>query len=161
MRNWITGLLTVHQRIVDPRLNFELSCDWLKTGHVVWLLVYDLTIPPPILYSSSIVWRTVVNVLIDILNRQTWNRSVAATFSWARVYNIWWHGRPGHSYSLHLIAFRTVYQFSIDGNIWPYELRSYFTQKSLRLYMCLVTTWHAVKRTINFKSYSIYELFSK
>ena len=26
---------TVHQRIADPRLNFELFCDWLKTGLVV------------------------------------------------------------------------------------------------------------------------------
>jgi len=26
---------TVHQRIVDPRLNLRLSCDWLKPGHVV------------------------------------------------------------------------------------------------------------------------------
>jgi hypothetical protein len=25
----------VHQRIVDPRLNFEMFCDWLKIGHVV------------------------------------------------------------------------------------------------------------------------------
>ena len=26
---------TVHQTIVDPRLNFELLSDWLKIGHVV------------------------------------------------------------------------------------------------------------------------------
>jgi hypothetical protein len=35
----------VHQRIVDPRVIFELFCDWLKTGHVVRLLVFDWIIP--------------------------------------------------------------------------------------------------------------------
>jgi hypothetical protein len=44
---------TVHQRIVHPRLNFELFCDWLKTGHVVRLLVYDWIIPPPILFAEG------------------------------------------------------------------------------------------------------------
>jgi hypothetical protein len=43
----------VHQRIVDPRLNFELFCDWLKTGHVVCLLFCDSTIAPPILFSEG------------------------------------------------------------------------------------------------------------
>jgi hypothetical protein len=32
---------TVHQRIGVPRLKFELFCDWLEIGHVVWMLVYD------------------------------------------------------------------------------------------------------------------------
>jgi hypothetical protein len=36
----ILNTTTVHQRIVDPRRNFEQLCDWLKTGHVVWLLVF-------------------------------------------------------------------------------------------------------------------------
>jgi hypothetical protein len=25
----------LHHRIVEPRLNFELFCDWFKMGHVV------------------------------------------------------------------------------------------------------------------------------
>jgi hypothetical protein len=44
---------TVQQGIADPRLNFELFCDWLKVGHVVWLLVCDWIIPPPILSSEG------------------------------------------------------------------------------------------------------------
>ena len=31
----ILNTSTAHQRVVDPRRNFELLCDWLKTGHVV------------------------------------------------------------------------------------------------------------------------------
>jgi hypothetical protein len=41
------------QCIKDPRLNFELFCDWLKTDHMLWLLVYDWIIPPPTLVSEG------------------------------------------------------------------------------------------------------------
>ena len=54
--------VTVHQRIVDPRLNFELFFDWLKTVQVAIMLVYDWMIPPSrsILYSRG-------QVLFDVL----------------------------------------------------------------------------------------------
>jgi hypothetical protein len=50
----ISGL-TVHQRVVDPRRNFELFWDWLLIGHLARLLVFDwiysrLYFPPGVNY---------------------------------------------------------------------------------------------------------------
>jgi hypothetical protein len=51
----LTSLImtTVHQRLVEPCLNIDFLNDWFKTGHVVWLLIYDWMILPPILFSEG------------------------------------------------------------------------------------------------------------
>jgi hypothetical protein len=85
-------IFTVYQRMVDPRLNFRLFCDWLKPGQVVWLLVSDWIIR---LYFSPRVNYCLAysNSKFDTNKTTKTNTKVTVKFTvklWTKGHEVFW-----------------------------------------------------------------------